>query len=92
MHETQEEAKKLTSKVHKQYVKMAKDLLAIPMYSGRKTAKEKFAGAKATYTMEAMMKDGKALQSGTSHYFGQNFTVPFDIKFQNKEKDRKSVV
>ena len=52
---------------------------------GRKTKKEQFAGAEATYTVESLMHDGRALQAGTSHYFGQNFTKPFEIKFQNRE-------
>ena len=64
---------------------MGKELLAIPFICGKKTENEKFAGAVATYSIEALMKDGKALQSGTSHYFGQNFSKPFDIKFTNKE-------
>jgi len=55
------------------------------MVNGEKTPSEKFAGAENTYTIETLMHDGRALQSGTSHYFGQNFTKPFNIKFQNKE-------
>ena len=67
------------------YVDVAENLLAIPVIKGIKTESEKFAGADETYTIEAMTYDGKALQSGTSHYFGQNFTKPFDVKFQNRE-------
>ena len=55
------------------------------MLKGRKTETEKFAGADATYTVETLMLDGRALQAGTSHYFGQNFSKPFNIKFQNRE-------
>ena len=67
------------------YADIAENFLAIPVIKGLKTETEKFAGADATYTIEAMTYDGKALQSGTSHYFGQNFTKPFDVKFQNRE-------
>ena len=67
------------------YADIAENLLAIPVIKGIKTESEKFAGAEATYTIECMMHDGRALQSATSHYFGQNFTQPFDIKFQNRE-------
>jgi len=67
------------------YEQVIEELLAIPVVKGEKTPSEKFAGADNTYTVETMMHDGKALQSGTSHYFGQNFTKPFEVKFQNKE-------
>ena len=67
------------------YEDTAKNLLAIPMLTGRKTEREKFAGAEETYTIEALMHDGKALQSGTSHYFGQGFAKAFDMKFLSKE-------
>ena len=67
------------------YVDVAQDLLAIPVLSGRKTEKEKFAGAIATYGIEAIMKDGKCLQAGTSHYMGQNFAKASNIRFLNKE-------
>ena len=85
IHETKEEAKERTLKMLDIYTDVAEKLLAIPVIKGIKTDKEKFAGAEETYTIEAMMYDGKALQAGTSHYFGQNFTKPFDIKFQNKD-------
>lgn len=52
----------------------------------KKTEKEKFAGAVATYTVETLMHDGRAIQAGTSHYFGQNFTKPFEVKFQNRRR------
>ena len=59
--------------------------LCIPVVKGRKTDKEKFAGAEATYTIEAMMKDGKALQSGTSHYFGDKFSRAYDVTFTGRD-------
>ena len=85
IHETEQEARERTLKMLDIYVDIAENFLAIPVISGLKTEKEKFAGADETYTIEAMMYDGKALQSGTTHYFGQNFTIPFDVKFQNRE-------
>ena len=85
IHETAEEAKERTIQMLNIYVDIAENFLAIPVLTGLKTEKEKFAGAEETYTIEAMTYDGKALQSGTSHYFGQNFTKPFDVKFQNRE-------
>ena len=85
IHETAEEAKERTLQMFDIYIQVAEDLLAIPVLRGKKTETEKFAGAEETYTIEAMTYDGKALQSGTSHYFGQNFTKAFDIKFQNRD-------
>ena len=85
IHETEQEAKERTLKMLEIYVSVCEDFLAIPVLQGLKTETEKFAGADETYTMEAMTYDGKALQSGTSHYFGQNFTKPFEVKFQNRE-------
>jgi prolyl-tRNA synthetase len=73
----------------KTYAKFCKDFLAIPVIMGKKTNREKFAGAVSTYTIEAMMKDGKALQAGTSHYLGQNFSKAFDISFKNNENKTK---
>ena len=67
------------------YADIVENYLAIPVIKGIKTESEKFAGADETYTIETMTYDGKALQSGTSHYFGQNFTKPFEVKFQNRE-------
>ena len=85
IHETAEEAKERTLQMLDIYRDVVENLLAIPTVSGLKTETEKFAGADETYTIETMMHDGKALQSGTSHYFGQNFTKAFEIKFQNRE-------
>ena len=85
IHETAEEAKERTLKMLEIYVSVCEDFLAIPVLQGIKTESEKFAGADETYTMESMTYDGKALQSGTSHYFGQNFTKPFEVKFQNRD-------
>ena len=84
IHETAEEAKARTMQMLDIYNDVLENLLAIPTIKGIKTETEKFAGADATYTIETMMYDGKALQSATSHYFGQNFTKPFNIKFQNR--------
>ena len=67
------------------YADLCEDFLAIPVIRGRKTDKEKFAGAEATYTIESLMHDGKALQSGTSHNFGTNFSEPFEIQFLDKD-------
>ena len=85
IHETAEEAEKMTLKIFDIYNDVVENLLAIPTVRGLKTESEKFAGADKTYTIETMMYDGKALQSATSHYFGQNFTKPFEVKFQNRE-------
>ena len=85
IHETTEEAQALTHRMLDIYGEIIEELLAIPVLKGKKTEKEKFAGAEYTLTVEMLMHDGKALQAGTSHYFGQNFTKPFDIKFQNRE-------
>ena len=74
-----EEAQAETIQMLNVYAEFAEKYLAIPVIKGVKTEKERFAGAVATYTMEAMMKDGKSLQSGTSHYMGQNFATAFDI-------------
>ena len=85
IHETAEEAKERTLQMLDIYADVIENLLAIPVLKGRKTPKEQFAGADATYTVESLMHDGRALQAGTSHYFGQNFTKPFEVKFQNRE-------
>ena len=85
IHSTELEAKEETLRMLDVYNKTGRDLLAIPFVTGKKTEKEKFAGAVETYTIEALMHDGKALQSGTTHYFGQNFSKSFDITFTNKE-------
>jgi prolyl-tRNA synthetase len=81
LHETDEEAQTETLQMLEIYREMAENLLAIPMVVGQKSEKEKFAGAHATYTIEALMHDGKALQSGTSHNLAQHFTKAFDITF-----------
>ena len=84
MHETAEEALEETERMLNVYADFCEESLAIPVVKGRKTDKEKFAGAEATYTIEAMMHDGKALQSGTSHYFGDGFARAFDIQFTDR--------
>ncbi len=81
MHATEEEARNETLKMLKVYETFQKEYLAIPVITGRKTEKEKFSGAEESYTLEAMMYNGVALQNGTSHYFGQNFSKVFDIKY-----------
>lgn len=85
IHETAKEAEERTLQMLDIYADVIENLLAIPVLKGRKTPKEQFAGAEATYTVETLMHDGRALQAGTSHYFGQNFTKPFNIKFLNRE-------
>ena len=85
IHETAEKAKEFTFKMLDIYTNILEELLALPVLRGQKTESEKFAGAEATYTVETLMHDGRALQGGTSHYFGQNFSKPFDVKFQNRE-------
>lgn len=84
LHETAEQAQEETLQMLEIYREMAESLLAIPMVVGRKSDREKFAGAEATYTIEALMHDGKALQSGTSHNLAQHFTKAFDITFQGR--------
>ena len=84
MHETAEEALAETERMLGVYADFCEESLAIPVIKGRKTDKEKFAGAEATYTIEAMMHDGKALQSGTSHYFGDGFSRAFGIQFTDR--------
>lgn len=85
MHATKEEAIEETLRMLKVYEDFQRNILAVPVFTGKKTDKEKFAGAEATYAIEAMMYDGIALQSATSHYFGQGFAKAFDIKFLNKD-------
>lgn len=85
LHETVEQAQEETLYILSVYEKMCRELLAMPVYTGRKTEKEKFAGAEATYTIEAIMHDGKALQSGTSHHLAQNFSKAFDITYQDRQ-------
>ena len=85
MHETADEARAETERMLNVYADFCEQQLAIPVIRGRKTDKEKFAGAEATYTIEALMHDGKALQSGTSHYFGDGFARAFGIQFTDRE-------
>ncbi len=85
VHATEKEAMDETMLMLEEYRKFAEEILAIPVLCGKKTEKEKFAGAEATFGMEAMMIDGKSLQAGTSHYFGQNFSKAFDIKYLDKD-------
>jgi len=90
-HATKEEADKEVMLILNFYKKLMEDYLAIPVLVGRKTEREKFAGAFYTTTLEAIMPDGKALQMGTSHNLGQNFSKPFGIKFMDKDKKEKYV-
>ena len=89
VHATEEEAVEETMKMLNVYKEFAETCLAMPVFTGRKTEKEKFAGAVATYGMEAMMLDGKSLQAGTSHYLGQNFAKAFGMKFLDKDGTHK---
>jgi len=88
-HATREEAEIRAKQMLDVYADFAKDVLAIPMIKGVKSATERFAGALDTYTIEGMMQDGKALQSGTSHFLGQNFGKAFDVKFVNKDNQEE---
>ena len=85
MHESEEEARTEVLKMLEIYDDCGRDLLAIPFSTGRKTDKEKFSGALETYSIEALMPDGKALQSGTTHYFGNGFAKAFGIQFQGRD-------
>ena len=85
MHETEEEAREETLKMLKCYEDFYRETLAIPAVTGRKTEKEKFAGAMETYTIEPMMHNGVALQGGTSHYFGDGFARAFEITFTGRD-------
>ncbi|MFV0538725.1 MAG: proline--tRNA ligase [Dysgonomonas sp.] len=84
-HATRAEAEEETVKMINVYAQFAEEYMAMPVTKGVKSASERFAGAVDTYTIEAMMQDGKALQSGTSHFLGQNFAKAFDVKFADKE-------
>lgn len=90
-HRTEQEALDETMQMLEVYRDFVESDLAIPVVSGRKTESEKFPGAVATYTIEALMPDGRALQSGTSHFFGQNFGKAFDISFQDMDGERRHV-
>lgn len=85
MHETEEEAREETLRMLQVYTDFYRETLAIPAVIGKKTEKEKFAGAEETYTIEPMMHNGVALQGGTSHYFGDGFARSFDITFQGRD-------
>ncbi len=90
-HATKEEAEAKAIEMLNVYAEFAEKYMALPVIKGIKTANERFAGALETYTIEAMMQDGKALQSGTSHFLGQNFAKAFDVKFIDKENKLQDV-
>lgn len=90
-HASQDEAQEETLRMLDTYADFCEQVLAIPVIKGKKTDKEKFAGAMATYTIEAMMHDGKALQSGTSHNFGDGFAKAFGIQYTDKDNQLKYV-
>jgi prolyl-tRNA synthetase len=90
-HATFEEAEERTQQMLNLYADFCEDFLAIPVVRGKKTDKEKFAGAEATYTIEALMHDGKALQSGTSHNFGDGFAKAYEIQYTDKDNKLKHV-
>ncbi|MBR2912426.1 MAG: proline--tRNA ligase [Oscillospiraceae bacterium] len=88
IHATAEEAIEETERMLNVYTKFCEDSLAMPVVQGKKTESDKFAGAVSTYAIEALMHDGKALQAGTSHYFGDGFAKAFDIEYTDKENKR----
>jgi prolyl-tRNA synthetase len=90
-HTTEAEAVTEATKMQEIYADFAENFMAMPVIKGVKTESEKFAGALDTYTIEALMQDGKALQAGTSHFLGQNFAEAFDVKFTNKEGKKEHV-
>jgi prolyl-tRNA synthetase len=90
-HETPEEAQEETLRMLGVYKEFAETELAMPVVDGQKTDSEKFSGAERTYSIEALMRDGRALQAGTSHNLGQNFARAFDIKFQARDKSLQYV-
>ena len=90
IHATAEEAKAETVKMLNVYADFCENVLAMPVVKGVKTEKERFAGAEDTYTIEALMHDGKALQSGTSHYFGDGFAKAFEIQYMDKDNTLKT--
>ena len=90
-HATHEDAEVEAAKMVEVYRKFAEEFLAMPVMVGKKTDKEKFAGALHTYCIEGLMQDGKALQAGTSHHLGINFAKAFDVKFQDKDGELKYV-
>jgi prolyl-tRNA synthetase len=90
-HATKEEAELEAALIHEVYPRFAEDYMAMPVIKGAKTANERFAGAEETYTIEALMQDGKALQAGTSHFLGQNFAKAFDVKFADNNNQEEYV-
>lgn len=90
-HATKEEAEEETQQMLDVYTKFVEEYMALPVWQGKKTEGEKFAGAVDTYCIEALMQDGKALQAGTSHFLGQNFAKAFDVKYLDKENKQKYV-
>ena len=90
-HETAEEAQEETMKILALYKDVCENVLAVPVMDGRKSDSEKFAGASRTYSIEALMGDGRALQAGTSHNLGQNFAKAFEIQFQGRDKTLQHV-
>ncbi|PQP89577.1 proline--tRNA ligase [Paenibacillus sp. AR247] len=90
-HETEEEAREETMKMLEVYRQFVEEFLAIPVITGQKTPSEKFAGAVETFSIEAMMKDGRAVQAGTSHYLGTNFAVAFDIQYLSRDNKQEYV-
>ncbi len=90
-HETKEEAIAESKQMQEVYAEFAENFMAMPVIKGSKSESERFAGALETYTIEALMQDGKALQAGTSHFLGQNFAKAFDVKFTSKEGKREYV-
>ncbi len=90
LHSSEDEAMEETLKMLNVYEEFSRNVLAMPVLIGQKSEKEKFAGAKATYSMEAMMQDGKSLQAGTTHFFGTNFSAAFDIKYLDKDGTHKN--
>ncbi len=90
-HSTEQEAIEESIRMQEVYASFAEDFMAMPVVRGRKTESERFAGALETYTIEALMQDGKALQAGTSHFLGQNFAKAFDVKFMTPENKEEYV-
>ena len=90
-HATREEAVAESQKIHDVYADFAESWMAMPVVKGVKSANERFAGAEDTYTIEAMMQDGKSLQAGTSHFLGQNFARAFDVTFLNENNQKELV-
>lgn len=90
-HATREEAIAEAERMHEVYAQFAEKYMAMPVIRGTKSESERFAGALETYTIEALMQDGKALQAGTSHFLGQNFAKAFEVKFSNEENQEEYV-